>query len=138
MRLIDADALINRIVFHKDWPVDEKEAFEDVINEEPTAECELAKYSPKVENGSGDLIYRQAAIDAIKKSRFLVDAMGKVIKLPSAQPEIIRCKDCKHLQKWRSEESAKKFGQIYERAKNVFDCPEPEDFCSHAERRTDG
>lgn len=38
MRLIDADALINRIVFHKDWSSDEKEAFEDVINEEPSVE----------------------------------------------------------------------------------------------------
>ena len=53
-----------------------------------------------------------------------------------AQAEIIRCKDCKHRQKWRSEESAKKFGQIYECARNVFDCPKPEDFCSHAERIT--
>lgn len=34
-----------------------------------------------------DTISRRAAIDAIKKSRFLVDAMEKVIKLPSAQPE---------------------------------------------------
>lgn len=40
MRLIDADALINRIVFHKDWSSDEKEAFEDVINEEPSVELE--------------------------------------------------------------------------------------------------
>jgi hypothetical protein len=51
------------------------------------------------------------------------------------QAGIIRCKDCKHLQKLRSEESAKKFGQIYECARNVFDCPKPEDFCSHAERK---
>lgn len=35
-----------------------------------------------------DLIDRQAAIDAIKTSRFLVDAMEKVIKLSSAQPEL--------------------------------------------------
>ena len=34
-----------------------------------------------------DCISRQAAIDAIKSSRFLVDAMKKVIKLPSAQPD---------------------------------------------------
>ena len=54
----------------------------------------------------------------------------------SAQPENIRCKDCKHFRKWRSEESAKKFGQIYGCARNVFDCPKPEDFCSKAERRT--
>ena len=54
--------------------------------------------------------------------------------LPSAQPEIIRCKDCKHVRKWRDEESAKKFGQVYECARGVFACPKPEDFCSHAER----
>jgi hypothetical protein len=59
----------------------------------------------------------------------------RMSELPPAQSEIIRCKDCKHLQKWRSEESAKKFGQIYECARNVFDCPKPEDFCSHAERK---
>jgi hypothetical protein len=58
-------------------------------------------------------------------------------ELPSAQPEVVRCKDCKHIQKWRSEESAKKFGQIYECAGGVLNCPKPEDFCSHAERRTD-
>ena len=34
-----------------------------------------------------DLISRSEAIDAIKTSRFLVDAMEKVIKLPSAQAE---------------------------------------------------
>ena len=46
MRLIDADALINRIVFHTDWPTDEKEAFEDEINAEPTItpECEMGKW----------------------------------------------------------------------------------------------
>lgn len=49
--------------------------------------------------------------------------------------ELVRCKDCKHLQKWRSEESAKKFGQIYECGKDVLDCPKTEDFCSRAERR---
>lgn len=34
-----------------------------------------------------DLISRQAAIEAIKTSRYLVDAMEKIIRLPSAQPE---------------------------------------------------
>ena len=35
----------------------------------------------------GDTISRQAAIDAIKTSRYLVDAMEKIIRLPSAQSE---------------------------------------------------
>ena len=40
MRLIDADALINRIVFHSDLPFDQKEAFEDEINAEPSVQPE--------------------------------------------------------------------------------------------------
>jgi hypothetical protein len=52
-----------------------------------------------------DLISRQAAIDAIEKESQVDGAYGymdtKSIvdllnNLPSAQPEIIRCKDCKH------------------------------------------
>ena len=65
-----------------------------------------------------DLISRQAAIDAVKKNTFRLtfaeeqnceghvawsaeavysDVMeGALLDLPSAQPEIIRCKDCKH------------------------------------------
>lgn len=56
----------------------------------------------------------------------------------SAQPEIIHCKECKFLQKWRSEESAKKFGQIYECLRDVLMSPLPDDFCSKGKRRTDG
>ena len=47
---------------------------------------------------------------------------------------IARCKDCKHVRKWRSEESAKKFGQVYECALGVLACPDPNDFCSYGER----
>ena len=43
MRAIDADALIDRIVFHSDLPFDQKEAFEDEINAEPTIEPERKK-----------------------------------------------------------------------------------------------
>ena len=86
-----------------------------------------------------DLISRQDVIDRIRgtgyadliKENVIMILMG----LPSAKLEIIRCKDCKHLQKGRSEESAKKFGQIYECVRNVLDCPKSEDFCSRAERR---
>ena len=40
MRLIDADALINRIVFHSDLPGDQKEVFEDEINAEQPVQPE--------------------------------------------------------------------------------------------------
>lgn len=67
----------------------------------------------------------------------LVDAISEAYRQgqQDAESEIVRCKDCKHIQKWRSEESAKKFGQIYECARNVLNCPKSEDFCSCAERR---
>ena len=83
-----------------------------------------------------DLIDRQAAIDAITNCEpgeevFMLENM------PSAQPEIIRCKDCKYCDK----------------RPGVHDCHNPvfgngfgnypppsmreNDFCSRAERRTD-
>ena len=123
-----------------------------------------------------DLISRQAAIDEIRKCRFVVDAIEKIIDLPSAQPErltdddfetirihlsaykeklcnqhrwkeaeeyqriidrfmsfasaqpeIIRCKDCK----W--------FGKAGCAIEIVDDSDKPteDDYCSFAERRTD-
>ena len=50
-----------------------------------------------------DLISRQVAIDAIDSLYFdTIDdhdrAKEKIKRLPSAQPEIIRCKDCKHFE----------------------------------------
>ena len=64
-------------------------------------------------NKMSDLISRQAAIDAIRASTkkytgFMEmemytddDAVEAIKELPSAQPEIIHCRDCKH---WQSEE----------------------------------
>ena len=46
----------------------------------------------------GDLISRQAAIDAVIKrdANCGIDSAEVLKTLPPAQPEIIRCKDCKH------------------------------------------
>ena len=95
-----------------------------------------------------DLISRQAAINAVKKNTFRLtfaeeqnceghvawsanavysDVMeGALLELPSAQPEIIRCRNCK----FASGDSriCMKFGHS----------PIGElDFCAWAERRTD-
>ena len=48
-----------------------------------------------------DLISRQAAIDALDKGAWGVEwdkalAKAMIESLPPAQPEIVRCKDCKH------------------------------------------
>ena len=46
-----------------------------------------------------DLISKQAAIDAIERNAYrhtyIDQIVGIINELPSAQPEIIRCKDCK-------------------------------------------
>lgn len=87
-----------------------------------------------------DLISRQATIDDIKAIYEWHDNVTKerIIEhfkqLPPAQPEIIRCKDCKY---WREHKYAKEtkryipfcgFNAIYTKA---------DDFCSRAERKTD-
>ena len=81
-----------------------------------------------------DLISRQAAIDAIR-GEIEINGYSHVVdvleQMPSAQPEIIRCKDCRYYQdnndgyphincKWDANET-----------------PDADDFCSGAERRTD-
>ena len=48
-----------------------------------------------------DLISRQAAIEAVQNRRIMLNKekvllINDIENLPSAQPEIIRCKDCKH------------------------------------------
>lgn len=88
-----------------------------------------------------DLISRQAAIDAFKKELTVGESKGNYVtlcsavgyegakqileSLPSAQPEIIRCKECK----WRQGSECVRFAEVR---------PFPDDFCSRAERRTDG
>jgi hypothetical protein len=95
-----------------------------------------------------DLIERQAAIDAIKTSRYLVDAMEKMIRLPSAQPEIIHCKDCKH---WRQQtnyqgaplsfgfcESDDMWRSLYGETTEVAHIDTDDNhYCGYAERRID-
>ena len=85
-----------------------------------------------------DLIERQAAIDALMENVYLVDgyycemievidkddAIKTIMTLPSKQPEIVRCKDCK----WKQGSECVRFAEVR---------PFPDDFCSRAERRTD-
>ena len=46
---------------------------------------------------TGDLISRQAALAALTSTAGVGNrALNKIRELPSAQPDIVRCKDCKH------------------------------------------
>ena len=90
----------------------------------------------------GDLISRQAAIDRINKQRehlqpdiYPQDKIGDaayricaefIERLSSAEPEIIRCKDCKYSS-----------NDEYCHCSKVTWWNGENDFCSRAERRTD-
>lgn len=89
------------------------------------------------------LILRQAAIDALRTcydtetitmdngDEYINygDAVGEIEQLPTIQPEIVRCKDCK-------------YAEYIDDVKTLW-CTEcgqgrtvaPNDFCSYAERR---
>lgn len=93
-----------------------------------------------------DLISRQAAIDEIDEwikafrenghKESAADAcliQDGIIQLPSAQPELVRCKDCKYYRDgdcWHEWDNA---GRIY--YQSVIDEPNPDDYCSKAERK---
>ena len=102
-----------------------------------------------------DLISRQAAIDEIRKCRFVANAIEKIIGLPFAQPapdtiyadgfcdgykqgikdaqsEIVRCKDCKH---WREHKYAKETKRYIPFCGLNAIYTKSDDFCSRAERR---
>ena len=78
-----------------------------------------------------DLIDRQKAIDEINKLEYpssLVDVKRIIVDLPSAQTEIIRCRDCKHHHRDNS-------GAYYCGRKDYGYGWGLNDFCSRAERR---
>lgn len=78
----------------------------DFLEQLPSAQPELEQNTPPEHGGSDklgvkmgetctDTISRQAAIDEIRKCRFVVDAIEKIRALPSAQPGFVRCIECK-------------------------------------------
>ena len=80
-----------------------------------------------------DLISRQAAIDELVKmlsycfyaDEEVLDEVETTLKeLPSAQPEIIRCKDCK----WKNNHNCTRVVEVW---------IDDDKFCAWAERRTD-
>lgn len=98
-----------------------------------------------------ELISRQAAIDAMEeyfarigklKRRGLnkgekaiaLDTVGAIKSLPSTQPEIIYCKDCKH--HWTHKCMDSMPIERCDLEQTFYDAEH--DFCSLAERREDG
>ena len=95
-----------------------------------------------------DLISRQAEIDELgycqtylfdsrdkDKKISLEDAEYAIEQLPSAQPEIIHCKDCRwyELPSHKISENCVR----WMKSNGILLPIKPDDFCSRAERRTD-
>ena len=81
----------------------------------------------------GDMISRQAAIDALEWKWAGKAAFDAIKNLPSAQPEIIRCKDCEWFRKecgWNCIEYT-----VCGISPTHHPIRREEDFCSKAERR---
>lgn len=78
----------------------------------------------------GNCISRQAAIEAVIYAKDDLDAERIIRGLPSAKPEIVRCKDCEH----RDPEDKKcDCGHAI-----LWQLPRQDDwYCADAERRTD-
>lgn len=94
-----------------------------------------------------DLISRQAAIDALGDEPEVWSGKDEydqglnnqwhydrnaILAVPSAQPEIIRCKDCKYCEHWYADKG--RCFLWHESGIDVFG----DGFCNYAKRRTDG
>lgn len=116
----------------------------------PSAEPEK-RTDKRTETHSCDLIDRQSAIDIANDLRDCISVDGywalmeRLKKLPSAQPEVIRCKDCKHqVKEWREDKRLKENGYWVYGCKVISEIcgywawfGQDDEFCSEAERRTD-
>ena len=150
MRLIDADALMTEFMDsdldhlqRDDWKeviqiVQDAQTVQPEQCEDAVSRKTILKFLDSWMSALEDNVHNQSVSDL------------KIIKkdfenLPSTQPEIIRCKDCKH---WIPYDWM--FSEVW-RSKNMADYPEDEigcnycdmamkanDFCSRGERRTDG
>ena len=90
-----------------------------------------------------DLISRQAAIDALSMMQGIVAENGvrkgislawqQIKDLPSAQPGIVRCKECKY-----GEQDDDGWWYCRDTGYSMGDGEKGDGFCSNAERRTDG
>ena len=120
-----------------------------VLGKARTIMQELPPAQPEIKQqaiNSSDYIDRRAALDALRKMQtyklfsgddmLLIDqagAMTELMLLPSAQLEIIRCKDCKNWDTtWTND-----FSPNYHYCPMVDGVRKEDWFCADAERRTD-
>lgn len=111
------------------------------LRELPSAQPET--YEERTGTHACDLIDRQTAIDAVDKNRDTVfcnsvdyeGVLYDISNLPSAQPEIIHCGDCRYKDDGIDEDGIPFLKCLHGRS---YGGTRINDFCSWAERRTDG
>lgn len=87
------------------------------------------------EQKTSDCISRQAAIDALcSVDEYNARSVKAIMGLPTAQPKIIRCGQCKYAEVADSEDSQDGYTCQFHRGSIWFSGS----YCSWAERRTDG
>ena len=111
-----------------------------ILENLPSAQSET--HEKRTETHACDLISRQAVIEINRSYHGQMPnevnhrIWKEINELPSAQPEIIHCRDCKH---WRE-------GAVYMYCDKLFGMgvldaydymTDEDDYCSRAERRTD-
>lgn len=108
-----------------------------ILNELPSAQ----PTQPNTPNALEllDCISRQAAIDAVRTfyadEYAIVDSVEELLeKLPSAQSDIVRCKDCK---RWNTVIDRTKAEYGLCQIRTQLEATKRDDWCSRAERRTD-
>ena len=95
--------------------------------------------------GKLDCISKQAVLKALEWNWAGKAAIDAIKALPSAESEIIKCKDCKHqVKEWRDDKRFKDKGYWVYGCMAISDIcgywawgGEYDEFCSEAERRTD-
>lgn len=128
----DFEAFVNSLNLSRDDYKTMMEYIDELSAVQPDHNADIGK---KVE---GACISRQAAIDALLKeferdTPKAIRAKLTLEKLPAAQPEIIQCKDCKY-----SSPNGKYGCKSYHYRLYETHEMKPDDFCSFAERRTNG
>ena len=144
MDLIDRQALLKQIDIDSDGEpgyYGDTWKFIDTIKNLPSA----TEHGTNLAEAGTDLISRQQAITALAyaketgtmKCGELKGVIEVLNKVPSAQPEIIRCCECKYLQcNMRPDGYLPKGVDEFECRHWCGSC-DPMDFCSCAERRTE-
>ena len=136
-RILD-NVLANRPTERDSLIVAVRKAFESLEqfgNSEPLPSAQPEKRTEeRMETHACDLIDREAAVDAIYHHLPSVSrtrARTMLHEVPSAQPEIIRCKDCKH--HWTHKCMDSMPIERCDLGQTFYDAEV--DFCSLAERR---